>query len=100
MFNEQNRQISSPSLQLQQERFERNVEIQKGIYLTLKQQLETTKIEEVKESDFVVVLDPPEVPLKRSKPRKVLSVVLAGFFGIGLALCNALLINLIKFSSL
>ena len=46
-FNEQNRQISSPALQLEQERLARDVEIQKGIYLTLKQQFELAKIEEV-----------------------------------------------------
>jgi uncharacterized protein involved in exopolysaccharide biosynthesis len=52
----------------------------------LKQQLETTKIEEVKESDYVFILDPPEVPLKRSKPNKTRMVILAGIFGIGLGL--------------
>ena len=43
VFNEKNRQISSPSLQLEQERLERDVEIQKNIFLTLKQQLELAK---------------------------------------------------------
>ena len=97
IFKDRNRRIqNSPALQLEQQRLDREVTVLIGVFTTLKQQLETTKIEEVKESDFVVVLDPPEVPLQRSKPRKVLSVVLAGFFGIGLALCNALLINLIN----
>ena len=36
-FREQNRQISSPALQLELEYLSRDVEIQKGIYLTLKQ---------------------------------------------------------------
>ena len=57
-----------------------------GVFTTLKQQLETTKIEEVKESDYVVVLDPPEAPLYASKPRKKLMVILAGFLGIGLGI--------------
>jgi len=51
--------------------------------------LETTKIEEVKESDYVVVLDPPEVPLQRSKPNKKLMVILAGILGIGLGIVLA-----------
>jgi len=55
-----------------------------GVFTTLKQQLETTKIEEVKESDYVVVLDPPEIPLKRSKPNKKLQVILSGILGLGL----------------
>ena len=60
-----------------------------GVFTTLKQQLETTKIEEVKELDYVVVLDPPEVPLQRSKPNKRLMVILAGFLGVGLGIIFA-----------
>ena len=39
-FKEKNRQILSPSLQLEQDRLAREVEVKKSIYLTLKQQLE------------------------------------------------------------
>ena len=42
-FREQNRQISTPSLQLELERINRDVEIQKGIFLTLKQELELAR---------------------------------------------------------
>ena len=66
VFNEKNRQISSPSLQLEQERLERDVEIQKNIFLTLKQQLELAKIEEVQESNVVQILDQPQIPLNPS----------------------------------
>ena len=50
----------------------------------MKQQLETTKIEEVKESDYVVILDAPELPLRPSKPKKKQMVILAGLIGLGL----------------
>lgn len=85
-FNERNRQISSPALQLEQERFERDVEVQKGIYLTLKQQLELAKIEEVQETSIVQVLDKPQVPLNPSNKNLKLSVLLAGILGIGLGI--------------
>jgi len=85
-FNERNRQISSPALQLEQERFERDVEVQKGIYLTLKQQLELAKIEEVQEASIVQVLDQPQVALGPSNKNLKLSVLLAGIFGIGLGI--------------
>ena len=62
-FNEQNRQISSPSLQLLLDRLTREVEIQKGIYLTLKQQLELAKIEEVQQAPILQILDYPKIPL-------------------------------------
>ena len=83
-FQENNRQISSPSLQLSFERLQREVEIQKGIYLTLKQQLELAKIEEVQEASIVQVLDRPQAPLGLSNKKLKRSVLLAGFLGLGL----------------
>jgi uncharacterized protein involved in exopolysaccharide biosynthesis len=85
-FNERNRQISSPALQLEQDRFARDVEIQKGIYLTLKQQLELAKIEEVQETSIVQVLDRPQAPLGPTNKNLKLSVVLAGVLGLGLGI--------------
>jgi len=85
-FNERNRQISSPALELEQGRLARDVEIQKGIYLTLKQQFELAKIEEVQEASIVQVLDKPQVPLGPSNIKLKSSVLLAGIFGIGLGI--------------
>ena len=62
-FNQQNRQISSPSLQLQLDRLQRDVEIQKGIYLTLKQQLELAKIEKIQETSVIQIIDNPQLPV-------------------------------------
>ena len=84
---DRNRRIeNSPALQLEQQRLSREVTVLTGVFTTLKQQLETTKIEEVKESDYVIVLDPPEVPLSRSGPRKKQMVILAGVFGLGIGI--------------
>jgi len=85
-FNERNRQISSPALQLEQGRLARDVEIQKGIYLTLKQQYELAKIEEVQEASIVQVLDKPQVPLGPTNINLKRSVLLAGILGIGLGI--------------
>jgi len=85
-FNEQNRQISSPALQLEQERLTRDVEIQKGIYLTLKQQLELAKIEEIQKVSIVQVLDKPQVPLGPSNKNLALSLLLASVLGTTLGL--------------
>ena len=92
IFRDRNRRIeNSPALQLEQQRLIREVTVLTGVFTTLKQQLETTKIEEVKESDYVVILDAPNVPLWRSKPKKKLLVLLTGLFGIGLGLVLALI---------
>jgi len=80
-FNEKNRQISSPALSLEQERLSREVEIQKGIFLTLKQQLELAKIEEVQESSVVQVLDAPQIAITPSNKNLKTSVLLSGILG-------------------
>jgi len=85
-FNERNRQISSPALQLEQDRLARDVEIQKGIYLTLKQQFELAKIEEVQETSIVQVLDNPQIPIGPSNKNLKLNVLFAGILGIGLGI--------------
>ena len=92
IFRDRNRRIeNSPALQLEQQRLGREVSVLTGVFTTLKQQLETTKIEEVKESDYVIVVDPPEIPLSRSKPNKKNMVVLSGFLGLGLGFLFSLL---------
>ncbi len=80
-FNEQNRQISSPALQLEQDRLLRDVEVQKGIYLTLKQQLELAKIEEIQQASIFQILDEPRVPQAPISDRMILKVILAGILG-------------------
>ena len=86
-FAVRNRRIeNSPTLQLEQQRLSREVTVITGVFTTLKQQLETAKIEEVKESDYVVVLDPPDIPIVRSEPKKKQSIILAGILGIALGM--------------
>lgn len=87
-FRETNRRIdTSPSLLLIHDRMQRNVNVQQGIFLTLKQQLELAKIEEVQKSSFVQVLDSPSLPLTISNPQKFSSYILGGFAGFFLSLC-------------
>ena len=81
-FNEKNRQISSPSLMLEQERLERDLEVQKDVYLTLKQQLELAKIEEIEQVTVVQILDYPKIPLQRSNNNKAMALVSSAFVGV------------------
>jgi len=85
-FNERNRQISSPSLELDLGRLTREVEVQEGVYLTLKQQLELAKIEEVQEVSIVQVLDKPRAAIGPSNIRLIRNTMFAGFLGIGLGI--------------
>ena len=70
---------------LEQQRLSRETAVLTGVFTTLKQQLEMTKIEEVKESAMVQVLDPPEAPLYRSSPKRKRSVFMSLMLGFGLA---------------
>jgi len=90
VFRDRNRQIGqSPALLLEQQRLTRETSVLTGVFTTLKQQLEMTKIEEVKESALVQVLDPPEAPLYRDKPKRKLAVLLSLILGFGLAVAIA-----------
>ena len=60
--------------------------MQKGIYLTLKQQLELAKIEEVQETSVVQVLDRPTVAFKPSNKNLILSVILSFILGGGMGI--------------
>jgi len=89
-FRERNRQTSSPALQLELERITREVEIQKNVFLTLKQQYELSKIEEVQEGSVFQILDEPKLPLYPINRNIKLSLIVSFIFGAGLGLVLAL----------
>ena len=67
---------------LEQERLERDLEVQKDVYLTLKQQLELAKIEEIEQVTVVQILDYPKIPLQRSNNNKAMALVSSAFVGV------------------
>ena len=62
--------------------FFREVEAKKEVYLTLQQQLELARIEEVKQSPILHILDHAVPPSRKSSPNRVL--FLLGFLFLGL----------------
>jgi len=86
-FRSKNRKVmDSPQLQLELERLLRDVEIQTQVFITLQQQYELARIEEVKETPSVVVLDKGFPSVYKYSPKRKLIVILCifigGFFGI------------------
>lgn len=83
-FMDSNRRIeNSPTLLLEQQRLQRDVNVLTQVFTALKQQLESTKIEEVRDSDYVVIVDPPNIPLKTANAnpfRVTLFAALGSFF--------------------
>ena len=91
VFRERNRNIQqSPQLQLELGRLMREVEIKTQVYITLQQQYELARIEEVKETPSVVILDEGKVAVQKDKPKRKLIVIFAmltgGMFALGITL--------------
>lgn len=82
-FRENNLQINlSPSLLLEQERLEREIEIQTEVYIALKQQYEQIKIEESKSISSIKVIDEPNIPIKASNISNIIILALSTTLGL------------------
>jgi len=94
VFRERNRSIiGSPQLQLELERLMREVEIQTQIYITLQQQYELARIEEVKETPSVVILDEAVPSIIKDQPQRKFIVVIAAIIGGIIALGSVIIKN-------
>jgi capsule polysaccharide export protein KpsE/RkpR len=71
----------------------RNTKVQEAVFQTLTQEYELAKVQEAKETPSVKVLDPPDIPEKKSFPPRFLIMLLGTGFslsaGIILVLGNA-----------
>jgi capsule polysaccharide export protein KpsE/RkpR len=72
----------------------RKTKIQEAIYETLTQEFELAKVQEAKETPSVKVLDPPDMPEKKSFPPRLLVIlfgtIVASSAGVAFVLGNAL----------
>lgn len=77
-FLSENREFqNSPGLTLAQDRLRRNVDLRQGVYTTLAQALEKAKIDEVRDTPVINVVDPPTLPA-RGNGRGVFAAALLG----------------------
>jgi hypothetical protein len=60
----------------------RSTKVQEAIFQTLTQEYEVAKVEEAKETPSVKVLDPPDVPEKKSFPPRLLIMTLGTMLAI------------------
>lgn len=90
IFRIKNRDMSSPQVQLEYGRLQRELQIKQQVYLTLNQQIELAQIERIKKSPVINILDKAEVAIKKSKPVRSLICIaftfLGGIIGCGLVL--------------
>ncbi len=81
-FKERNRGYEdSPELFMIYSQLFREVEVKKEVYLTLQQQLELARIEEVKKSPILHILDRAVPPIKKSYPNRSLFLIISAFLG-------------------
>ena len=81
-FKERNRGYEdSPELFMIFSRFFRESEAKKQVYLTLQQQLELARIEEVKQSSILHILDDAIAPSRKSTPNRVLFLIIFTILG-------------------
>ena len=74
-FKESNKNIASPQKQIMYEKLETEMQVQKNLYIELKKQLELAKIEEIKETETLNILDKGIIPIKKSKPKRLFIII-------------------------
>ena len=85
-FYERNRTIvNAPSLQIEEGRLRRAVDMAQQVYVQLRLQEEQASVQAVRNTPAISVIDPPLLPVKRSWPQRRLAVLLGGLIGLALA---------------
>lgn len=88
-FFERNRVIQSPMAQAISQRLQREVTVRQQLFLTLSQSYESAKIEEVRNTPVVTVLERPEGFVSKKPRRVVQKAVLALLLGVVLGVVVA-----------
>ncbi|MGH7628499.1 MAG: Wzz/FepE/Etk N-terminal domain-containing protein [Gemmatimonadales bacterium] len=82
-FLQRNRDFrNSPELTFQERRLDQEVELQRKVYTSLKQALEQARIEEVRDTPLLTVLDRPQVPAAPDSRWLALRSLLAALGGL------------------
>lgn len=82
-FREKNRVVaSSPQLLLEQERLTREIQINSTIYIELKKQYELARIEEIRTTPIINVLDYARPAAKKSSPKRSIIVIFSFIFSL------------------
>ena len=91
-FQERNRQWrSSPALELEHERLRRQIDLSRDVYLSLRREFETARMDEVNDMPVITVLDRAVPPVRKSFPPRTLIVIAATLIAGLIALFLALL---------
>ncbi|MHA1285169.1 MAG: Wzz/FepE/Etk N-terminal domain-containing protein [Promethearchaeota archaeon] len=93
IFENQNKDIASPEQRIMYERLKTDVEIYRNIVLELRKQLELIKIEEVKQTPTLNIIEKAEKPYFKKKPKLIIIFLVFIILGIISSLIYILIIN-------
>ena len=93
-FNQRNRVVTSPGLQLEYERLRRAVDMNTQVYVQLRLQAENAAAQEVRDTPALSVIDAPVLPIKRSWPNRRLTVLASLLAGVLLSAAYTVLLAL------
>jgi uncharacterized protein involved in exopolysaccharide biosynthesis len=75
---------NSPQLLFEHDRLDRDVNMQQQLYTTLAQSYEAARIDEVRNTPVITLMEPPDLPAKPNARLALLKGLLAGIVGLGL----------------
>ncbi|MDL2330441.1 lipopolysaccharide biosynthesis protein [Odoribacter sp. OttesenSCG-928-A06] len=81
IFRDANKNLSSAKAQTEQERIDAQYDLSLSIRTELAKQLEQTKIQVKETTPILTIVDPVTIPFERSKPKRVITLILFTFFG-------------------
>jgi uncharacterized protein involved in exopolysaccharide biosynthesis len=80
-YTDQSKFIAVQAADLQRERIESDYKVSTSVYNNLMAQLEQAKIKVQEETPVLQVLNPPQVPLKKSEPKRSILLIIYAFLG-------------------
>lgn len=80
-FLSRNRVANSPQLRFEEQRLSRDVELYRGLYSSMAQSHEQSKIEEVRDTPQITVIQTPEIPARENARMTLGKTLVAIIFG-------------------
>lgn len=80
-FRDANRNIVSAAVQTEEQRLQDHYNLAFNVYNNLAQQLEQARIKVQEQTPVIKILEPVQVPLERSKPKRIRLIMMFTFIG-------------------
>ena len=94
-FMQENHRIDAPSLSVEHQRLERQVGLQQQLYTSLMQSFQQARIEEVRNTPVMTIVDTPDGSARRSGLGRSIAVIISAFLGflvgLGIAITRQLM---------